>query len=186
MLHMCFFGYLFEGTIFCCAWMYVIMARRIEREHNDRHQRFRPTLNSRQFLTLAATLNSNDRKYFHSVTSICDDFLILTINLHRFEQKRIILVYVNFNSSFVSTLKFIASNWDDFFHWNATRSEAGVQTTSRHNVQQERISFLVFTKESCIELFIHQKRHLVKPARYCTSGAKIRNVTREGVIIIVS
>ena len=37
------------------------------------------------------------------------------------------------------------------------------------------MSFLVFTKESCIELFIHQKRQLVKPARYCTSGANIRN-----------
>lgn len=88
MLHMCFFGYLFEGTIFCCAWMYVIMARRIGREHYDIHQRFRPTLNSRQFLTLVATLKSNDRKYFHSVTSICDDFLILMVNLHRFEQKK--------------------------------------------------------------------------------------------------
>lgn len=68
--------------------MYVIMARRIGREHYDIYQRFRPTLNSRQFLTLAATLNSNDRKYFHSVTSICDDFLILMINLYIFEQKK--------------------------------------------------------------------------------------------------
>ena len=76
------------------------------------------------------------------------------------------MVYVNFNSSFVLTLKFIASNLDDCFHRNATLFEAGVQAINRHNVQQERISFLVFTKESCIELFIHQIRQLVKPARY--------------------